>query len=70
MAKGFDYLALDRQSKAEILWTKIGENNLIGAATPPSEQLKVPVATAFDEYGDEFDCRLKTIHQQGNVGKA
>lgn len=26
--------------------------------------------TVFDESGDEFDCRLKTVHPQGNVGKA
>jgi len=24
----------------------------------------------YDEFGDEFDCRLKSIHSQGNVGKA
>lgn len=23
----------------------------------------------FDERGDEFDCRHKTVHSQGNVGK-
>ena len=25
---------------------------------------------AFDEFGDEFDCRLKHLHSQGNVGQA
>ena len=70
VAKGPEYLALNRQDKAAILWAKITENDEIGAATPPSESMKVPVATAFDEFGDEFDCRLKTIHQQGSVGKA
>ena len=24
----------------------------------------------FDEIGDEFDCREKTVHSQGNTGKA
>ena len=24
----------------------------------------------FDEIGDEFDCREKVVHSQGNVGKA
>ena len=25
---------------------------------------------AFDEFGDEFDCRKKSLHSQGNIGKA
>jgi len=28
------------------------------------------LAPVFDEFGDEFDCRPKTVHPQGNVGKA
>lgn len=24
----------------------------------------------FDESGDQFDCRIKTAHQQGSIGKA
>ena len=32
--------------------------------------MKLDVHTAFDEWGDEFDCRLKTVHSQGNVAKA
>ena len=32
--------------------------------------MKIDGATVFDEWGDELDCRLKTIHSQGNVAKA
>ena len=70
VAKGPEYLSLDRQDKAAILWAKITENNEIGVETPKSELMKLTIANSFDEFGDEFDCRMKAIHQQGNVGKA
>ena len=31
---------------------------------------RVDVDRTFDEHGDEFDCRVKATHAQGNVGKA
>jgi len=37
---------------------------------PRSEFFKVNTNDMYDEFGDEFDCRLKSIHSQGNVGKA
>ena len=27
------------------------------------------MSTVFDEHGDEMECRNKTLHSQGNVGK-
>ena len=37
---------------------------------PISEFFKIDTDAVYDEFGDEFDCRLKTVHSQGNVGKA
>lgn len=37
---------------------------------PFDEFFKIDVDAVYDEFGDEFDCRLKTVHSQGNVGKA
>lgn len=34
-----------------------------------NEILEQSMASVFDEEGDEFDCRVKTIHSTGNVAK-
>ena len=66
--KGPYYIALDRQSKAEVIWNKILEDPTMG---PQSVQnlLTVDMTTPFDTLGDEFDCRNKTGHSNGNVAK-
>jgi len=70
VAKGAKYLSLDRESKLEILWNKITEDDR--TAEEASLKLKfffTDMKQAFDEMGDEFDCREKTVHQFGNVAK-
>jgi len=37
---------------------------------PFGEFFKIDSDSIYDEFGDEMDCRLKTAHSQGNVGKA
>lgn len=68
VAKGQEYLSLDRHDKLEILWKKIEEDD-----TPIEEAegsfFLADMAGVFDEQGDEFDCRHKTAHQFGNIGK-
>ena len=70
VAKGAAYESLDREDKADILWNKITEDSTTQPAVPRSEFFKVDTDAMYDEFGDEFDCRLKSIHSQGNVGKA
>ena len=70
VAKGADYLSLDREEKAYILWNKIVEDNTIQEAQDPNEGFKLDLDSIFDEIGDEVDCRIKAFHSQGNVGKA
>ena len=33
------------------------------------EVTQIDVSTVFDEHGDEMECRNKTLHSRGNVGK-
>lgn len=33
------------------------------------EFFKIDMHSVFDEFGDEIECRLKTKHSQGQVGK-
>lgn len=69
--KSASYLSLDRSSKSSILWDKITMDDTMAPPTNTAEELmKIDVASVFDEWGDELDCRLKTIHSQGNVAKA
>ena len=70
VTKGPDYISLDREEKAEIIWNKVREDDTIGRATPFAEFFTIEMSTPFDEWGDEFDCRNKTVHAQGNVAKA
>lgn len=70
MAKGPAYENLDREEKADILWDKITEDYTTQAFVPMEEFFKIDTDAVYDEFGDEFDCRLKTVHSQGNVGKA
>lgn len=68
VAKGQEYLNLDRHDKLDILWYMITDDD-----TPVEEASEdfflTDMAGVFDEMGDEFDCRRKTAHQFGNVGK-
>lgn len=69
--KSASYLSLDRSHKSSILWDKITQDDTIAPPANTAEELmKIDVASVFDEWGDELDCRLKTIHSQGNVAKA
>jgi len=70
VAKGVVYEGLDREEKADILWNKITEDDTIQPAVDRSEFFKIDTDSMYDEFGDEFDCRVKSIHSQGNVGKA
>jgi hypothetical protein len=68
VAKGTEYLSLTRDQKLNILWDKITENNEMGDNFH-HEVTEIDVSTVFDEFGDEMECRHKTLHSQGNVGK-
>ena len=68
LTKGPAYLSLSRQQKQEILHQKILEDDTIG----PLNKLgftTIPLNTVFDDEGDEINCRDKTTHAQGSVGK-
>lgn len=71
VAKGAEYLSLSRDDKAAILWNKITEDQTPNP-NPGSEDdffLLTDLSPIFDEWGDEFECRIKTAHSLGNVGK-
>ena len=70
VTKGPYYLDLDREEKADIIWDKIISDDTIGQATPTEQFFTTNLKTVLDEWGDEFDCRDKTVHAQGNVAKA
>lgn len=67
-AKGPGYLELSRQKKSRILWEKITEDATQGPFNR-MEFFRIDLNSVFDEWGDEYDCRFKTTHGQGNVGK-
>ena len=69
MAKGKEYLSLDREEKELILWNKIIADRTINQNLNLNF-FDVDLSGVFDEFGDEFDCRHKTAHPQGNVGRA
>lgn len=69
-AKGEDYLSLEREEKQDIIWDKITEDSTIHEHWNFMEFFGLDLDDVFDERGDEFDCRNKTAHPQGNVGKA
>jgi len=56
-------LSLPREEKAGILWKKILADDEIGRPTPFSSIMFVDFDNVFDESGDQFDCRIKTVHQ-------
>lgn len=62
-------MSLDRDEKEFILWNKITEDESTNQNIN-LEFFDIDLAGVFDEFGDEFDCRHKTVHPQGNVGKA
>ena len=70
VAKGKNYLSLDRGEKDQILWNKITADR---TANPnPVEAMgffNLDRNSIFDEFGDENDCRDKTVHNRGNVAK-
>lgn len=68
VTKGPDYLSLMREEKAGIIWDKITESAEMGGNFH-NEVTEILVSTVFDEWGDEMDCRHKTLHSTGNVGK-
>lgn len=61
-AKGAKYLSLDRDWKEWILWQKIISDPTINEAAPSEEFFNIDLSGVFDEFGDEFDCRVKTAH--------
>merc|ERR1711997_915247 len=71
VAKGKEYLSLHRLEKELILWNKI----IADRTTNPNpagelDFFDIDLVGVFDEFGDEFDCRHKTVHPQGNVARA
>jgi len=68
VAKGQHYLSLDRQDKLDIIWHKIVEDDR-PAETAPLTFFHTDMKTTFDEWGDEYDCRERTAHWFGNIGK-
>jgi len=68
VAKSQGYIDLSRQDKSRILWDKITEDATMGP-NEPYGFFKIDLNTIFDYKGDEYDCRYKTTHGQGNVGK-
>ena len=68
VAKGETYLSYSRQKKKRILREKIREDPTIGKFNNPEFNV-IDLNSAFDTWGDEFDCRYKTTHGQGNVGE-
>ena len=69
VAKDNNYLALPRSAKHEIIWQQITANEQSGN-WHSGKHFEVEPRAAFDEQGDEFDCRKKTFHCVGNVAKA
>ena len=51
------------------MWNKITADRTIN----PNVNLEffdIDLSPVFDEFGDELECRHKTAHPQGNVGRA
>ena len=69
MAKGKQYLSLDREEKGQILWNKIIADRRTNWNVA-LDFFDIDFAGVFNEFGDENDCRDKTAHQQGNVARA
>ena len=63
-------MGLDREDKADILWDKIKEDSTTQEAVPFDAFFTMELDAVYDEIGDEFDCREKVVHSQGNIGKA
>lgn len=71
MAKGKQYLSLDREEKELILWNKIiADRTTNWNVAGELDFFDIDLVGVFDEFGDEFDCRHKTVHPQGNVARA
>lgn len=67
-ANGPGYLKLSRKEKSRILWDKIKEDATQGPINTMGF-FKINLNSIFNEWGDEYDCRNKTTHGKGNVGK-
>ena len=70
VAKSASYISLTRAKKADIIWNKIIEDDSLAPPVDAEEFFNIDLSHVFDEFGDELDCRLKTVHSQGNVAKA
>ena len=68
LTKGPAYLSLSRQEKHEIIHQKILEDDQIGPLNGAGFTT-IALNTVFDDEGDEINCRDKTTHAQGSVGK-
>lgn len=51
------------------MWNKITADRTTNTNIN-QEFFDIDLTGVFDEFGDEFDCRHKTVHPVGNVGKA
>ena len=69
-AKGADYISLTREEKADILSHNICKDDTPNDFVSSLEFFNIDVDTVFDERGDEIECRKKTVHSQGNIGRA
>ena len=70
VAKGKKYLSLDRGEKDQILWNKIIDDRTTNwHPVDPLDFFDIDHSVVFDEFGDEFDCRNKTGHTQGNIAR-
>ena len=49
---------------------KISEDNTVQKEQSNIGAMSLDMDVVFDEFGDEFDCRSKYTHSQGNIGKA
>ena len=66
--KGPQYLALPRAAKQETIWHQVTADSQSGQ-WHSGRHFEVEPRAAFDEQGDEFDCRVKTFHCVGNTAK-
>ena len=68
VAKGDQYLSYDRHKKARIISDKVSASQEIGPSNG-ANFFTIDLKEVFVTWGDEFDCRYKTTHSQGNVGE-
>merc|ERR1712038_1548786 len=68
VTKDSNYLALPRSAKHEIIWQQITANEQSGN-WHTGKHFEVEPRAAFDEQGDEFDCRQKNLPLRRKCGQ-